>query len=92
MLSGKPTIESALPRFQQFVTDTILIAHNAAFDMRMLQMAEASTGIRFINPVLDTLLLSALVHPSHKSHLTLKINHGCRELHHRSIDCPMCPV
>jgi len=68
MLKGMPTIETALPRFHQFVTDTVLIAHNAAFDMRMLQMAEASTGIRFINPVLDTLLLSAVIHPAHRSH------------------------
>jgi len=65
MLAGQPTIERVLPLFQRFAEDTVLVAHNAAFDMRFLQLKEAQTGIRFIQPVLDTLLLSALVHPGH---------------------------
>jgi DNA polymerase-3 subunit epsilon len=65
MLAGQPTIEQVLPLFQRFAEDTVLVAHNAAFDMRFLQLKEAQTGIRFIQPVLDTLLLSALVHPGH---------------------------
>ncbi|MDM8541003.1 exonuclease domain-containing protein [Desulfococcaceae bacterium HSG9] len=68
MLEGQPTIENVLPQFQRFAEDTVMVAHNAAFDMRMLQIKEAPTGIRFINPVLDTLLLSAVVHPSHTDH------------------------
>ncbi len=68
MLSGQPPIEKALPQFHAFASDTILLGHNAAFDMRMLQMKEAGTGIRFINPVLDTLLLSAVLHPSQEAH------------------------
>jgi len=31
-------------------------------------MKEQQTGVRFDQPVLDTLLLSALVHPSQESH------------------------
>jgi len=68
MLAGQPTIEKVLPSFHNFSKDTILVAHNAAFDMRMLQMKEDATGITFYNPVLDTLLLSAVVHPVHKDH------------------------
>ena len=68
MLMGQPYIEQALPKFQQFVENTILVAHNAAFDMRFLQLKEALTGVKFANPVLDTLLLSAVVHPSHEHH------------------------
>jgi DNA polymerase-3 subunit epsilon len=68
MLIGQPPIEQVLPRFHQFVEDTVLVAHNAAFDMRFLQMKEALTGTRFLNPVLDTLLLSAVVHPAHETH------------------------
>lgn len=68
MLRGKPTIDNILPLFHRFAEDTVLVAHNAAFDMRMLEMKEAQTGIRFINPVLDTLLLSAVIHPAQESH------------------------
>ena len=57
-----------LPIFHEFCADTVLVAHNAAFDMRFLQMKEASTGIVFQQPVLDTLLLSALLHPNQASH------------------------
>jgi len=36
--------------------------------MRFLELKEAATGIRFSQPVLDTLLLAALAHPSLKDH------------------------
>ena len=68
MLIGQPLIDMVLPRFQKFVENTILVAHNAAFDMRFLQMKEEQTAVKIINPVLDTLLLSAVVHPSHANH------------------------
>jgi len=67
-ISGQPAIANVLPRFQRFVSDTILVAHNAAFDMRMMQNKEKDTGIKFTNPVLDTLLLSAILHPNQKDH------------------------
>jgi DNA polymerase-3 subunit epsilon len=68
MLEGKPTIEKVLPLLHRFAKDTVLLAHNAAFDMRMLQMKEKATGIRFDHPVLDTIHLSAIVHPSQHDH------------------------
>ncbi len=68
MLAGKPTIDEVLPAFHAFAQDTVLVAHNAAFDMRFLQMKEKTTGVCFDQPVLDTLLLSALVHPNQESH------------------------
>ena len=68
MVKGQPTIGQALPAFHEFCEDTVLVAHNAAFDMRFLQLKEASTGIVFRQPVLDTLLLSALLHPNQESH------------------------
>jgi DNA polymerase-3 subunit epsilon len=67
-LRHQPVIATVLPRFHQFAENTILVAHNAAFDMRMLQMKEEQTGVRFENPVLDTMLLSSIVHPAQENH------------------------
>lgn len=68
MVRGQPNIDIVLPAFHEFCEDTVLIAHNAAFDMRFLQLKEERTGIRFTQPVLDTLLLSAVVNPAQESH------------------------
>ncbi|HRO61813.1 MAG TPA: exonuclease domain-containing protein, partial [Burkholderiaceae bacterium] len=65
---GKPTIEQVLPAFHAFARDTVLVGHNAAFDMRFLQLKEQAVGLRFDQPVLDTLLLSAVIHPYQSSH------------------------
>ncbi len=64
MLEGQPTIDRVLPRFARFAEDTILVGHNVAFDLRFLELKEAATGVRFTQPVLDTMLLSAIVHPN----------------------------
>jgi DNA polymerase-3 subunit epsilon len=68
MLIGQPPMAKVLPAFQAFAEDTVLVAHTAAFDLRFLQLKEDSTGIRFSQPVLDTLLLSAVIHPAQESH------------------------
>jgi DNA polymerase-3 subunit epsilon len=36
--------------------------------MRLLQLKEAKTGLKFTNPVLDTLLLAAIIHPNDKDY------------------------
>jgi DNA polymerase-3 subunit epsilon len=68
LLLTQPPITEILPQFHGFAQDAVLVAHNAAFDMKMLQMKEAVTGLRFDQPVLDTLLLSSIVHPNQEGH------------------------
>ncbi len=67
-VAGQPKIGPVLQAFHAYAADTVLVAHNAAFDMRFLQLKEAATGLRFEQPVLDTLLLSAWLHPQQESH------------------------
>jgi DNA polymerase-3 subunit epsilon len=68
MLRGQPAIEAVLPQFHRYCEETVLVAHNAAFDLRFLQLQEERTGVRFTQPVLDTLLLSAALHPNLAAH------------------------
>jgi DNA polymerase-3 subunit epsilon len=70
MVADAPPAEHVVADFKTFVgdDDTVLVAHNAAFDMRFLELKRASSGIRFDNPVLDTLLLSAFLHDHAADH------------------------
>jgi DNA polymerase-3 subunit epsilon len=66
-LEGEPPLERVLPAFASFCEETVLVAHNAAFDLRFLELARERTGVRFDQPVLDTMLLSAVVQPGHRA-------------------------
>lgn len=62
MLRGQPTLDRVLRRFHGFCAGTVLIGHNVAFDLRFLQVKEEALDVRFRQPVLDTLLLAAVLH------------------------------
>jgi DNA polymerase III epsilon subunit len=68
MVAGMPPIGDVLRRFHAFVGDGVLVAHNAAFDMKFLKLKEQQIGVRFDQAVLDTLLLSVVLQPSHVTH------------------------
>lgn len=68
MVAGEPPIGGVLPAFKAFVGDAVLVAHNAAFDMRFLKLKEAATGVRFDNLVLDSLLLSVFLDHESRNH------------------------
>jgi DNA polymerase III subunit epsilon len=68
MLTGEATIDEVLPLFARFAADTVLVGHNVAFDLRFLELKKARTGLRFTQPVLDTLLLSAVIDPDEEDH------------------------
>ncbi len=68
MVKGAPSIADAGQRFHRFAEGAVLIAHNAPFDMEFLRRHEAAIGARFDNPVLDTVLLSAVIFGQQDSH------------------------
>jgi len=61
MVDREATIGEVLPQFRNFIDGAVLVAHNGAFDLRFLRSQEESAGVRFDNPLLDTLLLALLV-------------------------------
>jgi DNA polymerase-3 subunit epsilon len=68
MVAGRPPIAVVLPQFHRFARDAVLVAHNAAFDMAFLRRAEGEAGVSFDQPVLDTLLISAVLHDHEPAH------------------------
>ncbi|NQV48733.1 MAG: hypothetical protein HQ504_13260 [Rhodospirillaceae bacterium] len=68
MVTGEKDILTVIPEFKTFVGDAVLVAHNAAFDMKFLKLKEQAAGIVFDHIVLDTLLLSVFLHDQTNKH------------------------
>lgn len=68
MVRGQPPLEQVLPQLARFAEGRVLVGHNIAFDLGFLRLYEERTGVRLDAPVLDTLLLSASLHPGHDQH------------------------
>ncbi|KPQ10684.1 MAG: DNA polymerase III subunit epsilon [Saliniramus fredricksonii] len=68
MVIGAPHIGEAGARFHRFAAGAVLVAHNAPFDMAFLRRHEAIICQRFDNPILDTVLASAVLFGQGESH------------------------
>lgn len=81
--------KTVLEEFAAFSEGTILVAHNASFDMGFLNNSYERYGIpEAPNPVIDTLEMSRFLHPQLKSHRlnTLAKRYGVGlEQHHRAV-------
>jgi len=61
MVSDALDVTAALARFHTFADGCVLVAHNAPFDMAFLRRREREIGRRFDQPILDTVLCSAIL-------------------------------
>ena len=69
MVKGQKGIKEALALIKKFIGDSILVTHNASFDIGFLNEAFLNNGGENItNPVIDTLSLSRYLFPDNKSH------------------------
>lgn len=68
MVAGAPAIDVAGRVFHQFASDAVIVAHNAPFDMAFLRRHAAAMGVTWDHPILDTVLLSAVVFGASETH------------------------
>lgn len=91
MLSDAPSIDSVVPSFFTFIGDSIILAHNAHFDINFLYDALKNKNLILDNDFVDTLRLARNILPDLKHHT---LNDLCdyfhipqRNLHRSLIDC-----
>jgi len=75
MVREAPVMADVGRAFHRFAQGAVLIAHNAPFDMEFLRRHEPAIGARFDHPILDTVLLSAVVFGQHEVHSLDALSH-----------------
>ena len=67
-VSDAPDVITTGRAFHHFARDSVLVAHNAPFDIGLLKRLEKDLGVDWSHPVLDTVLLSAVVYGTTQEH------------------------
>lgn len=62
MVKGAPAFEEAARKFHSFAKNAVLVAHNAPFDLAFFKRDGETETRKFNQPVLDTVLLSAIIY------------------------------
>ncbi|MDD2967938.1 MAG: PolC-type DNA polymerase III [Lachnospiraceae bacterium] len=89
MVSDAPEIEDVLPDFLDFVKDSVLVAHNASFDMSFILENADRMRIETDITYLDTVALARLLLPNHAKYTldaVAKILGISLLNHHRAVD------
>lgn len=68
MVAGAADLETATRAFHHFCRDAVLVAHNAPFDVAFLKRYGRCCDLNFDHPVLDTVLLSAVLFGGSATH------------------------
>jgi DNA polymerase III subunit alpha, Gram-positive type len=89
MLHNQPKLQEVLPKFRDFADGSILVAHNAEFDVGFLAQCAIRIGMEpWTQPVIDTLTLARTLYPGAKNYkLKTLTNKFAVELvnHHRAL-------
>ena len=89
MVKDAETIDKVMPKILEFVGDSVLVAHNADFDIGFLKYNATQLGLSLENTYLDTLRLAKDLFPDYKKYKLGKIaeNLGIKvEVAHRALD------
>lgn len=89
MVRDAETIEAVLPKFLEFAGDSIIVAHNANFDMGFIRHFAELQGIKINNTYIDTLALARDMFPEYKKFKlgVIADNLGIRvDVAHRALD------
>lgn len=93
MVKDAPSQREAVKAFLKFAGDSILVAHNANFDMGFIRRVATDNKFRLDNPYLDTVSLSRYLNPGLSKHTLDSVakHYGLGQFnHHRaSDDCKM---
>ena len=89
MVKDAPTIEEILPKALEFIGDSVLVAHNADFDIGFLKYNAGELGLKLGNTYIDTLRLAKDLFPEYKKYKLgiIAENLGIKvEVAHRALD------
>ena len=89
MVADAETIDKVFPKILDFIKDSVIVAHNAGFDVGFLRQNAKSLGYDFDYTYLDTLSLAKDLFPDYKKYKLGKIadNLGIKvEVAHRALD------
>ncbi len=89
MVKDAETIQQVFPKILEFIKDSVLVAHNAPFDIGFLKQNAKNLGYEFDYTYLDTLSLAKDLFPDYKKYKLGKIaeNLGIKvEVAHRALD------
>ena len=89
MVKDAPTIEVMFPKVLEFIKGSVLVAHNASFDMGFLKYVAKELGYEFDFTYVDTLPLARKLFPELTKHKLGKIAEHLKikvEVAHRALD------
>ena len=89
MVKDAPTIKEIFPKVLEFLGDSVLVAHNADFDIGFLKHNAAQLGHKFDYTYIDTLRLAKDLFPDYKKYKLgiIAENLGIKvEVAHRALD------